>query len=316
MEKKRNVISYQKPDEKALFEESFQFWYQGELKEKREKAGKWVQKKLENVFCERNEIPPKTYAAFLRGTPGAYGKLRPILLAYLDYPKEKLSPLEKHEKPGKPAAKAPAWLTKEMGKKLSSEGGISSATWSRFTSGSYAPSQETLRKIDGIAGLTLAESQTLRKMVPRDVIEDVSRISPEVLRQWEEWKETLLEEEDIDIDRDSLFVFRTYTGVSEKAMKVFFPREEQNSGPRPTSQGTLLKLTVAFRLDPQSGESFLALADSGFYTMRDAVFYTCLVLKKFDIPVVNAYLDDYAYNPRSPDKPRFENPYRTEDRED
>ena len=213
------------------------------------------------------------------------------------------------------------WLTREMGRKLCLEGDISKATWNRFQAGSYAPSEDTLQKLDDLLNLNEEEKTYLRRMVVRDVITDVSAISPEIRRRWEKWKRTMAREEDTSVGWDMLSTFQDYTGVSEKAMRVFIPTEGSRD-PKHSSQGTLLKLTVAFRLNHTrktmkthadgltEASAFLALADSGFYTLRDTVFCTCLALEKCDVEAVKNYLEFYAYNPKNPGKPRFENPYR------
>ena len=72
----------------------------------------------------------------------------------------------------------------------------------------------------------------------------------------------------------------------------------------------MLKLTVAFRYDPVRAEGFLAMMDSGFYDLRDMLFCSCLYLKIFEPPRVNALLEPYAYNRADPSKPRFDNPYQ------
>ena len=59
--KQRNVLTYQRPEDQALFEETYQFYQEYRSQEKevqknRERAGNWVQSKLEEVFCERQDI--------------------------------------------------------------------------------------------------------------------------------------------------------------------------------------------------------------------------------------------------------------------
>lgn len=321
--KEKHLISYSRPDRRVLVEdvyhnlarqpsEDFRKQY-GQLKssvyQQLRAAGEWVSHRLRRKLCGELAIPQEQYAAFLQGDADAYDAVRPLLLQFLNCSEEELTPLWRHEKPGKSREKAARWLDTAALAQMCRQAGISASTWYRFQNGTTAPGEDTLQAFVSLLELKEEDRVQLKRLVRKDDIDSLERLRPEVQRQWQQWQRRMQERGEAKEDWSSLSVFWDYTAVSPNAMKVFGCGTEVVSGK--SSQGTLLKLNIAFAHDPGEGRRFLALGDSDYYTMRDMLFLTCLYLKLYDVRQIDEILEFYAANPKDPTRPRLENPYRS-----
>lgn len=316
-------VSYSDADSRVLFEDVYQNLARkpgekfrrtfGELNSdvyrRLHAAGEWVLARLRKRLCDELGMGPECYESFLRGDADSYRKVQPLLLAFLKYPEEALSPLRRHEKPGKPMDKAARWLDKAAVGKLCSQGKISTSTWYRFQNGTTAPGDDTLRAFTSLLKLNEEEAAHLKRLVRKDDIDSLDRLRPEAQKQWRQWQQRMKEAFGENENWQSLTVFWDYTMVSPNAMKVLGCGGE-TAGDK-SSQSTLLKLNIAFRHSPEEGTAFLGLGDSDYYTMRDMLFLTCLYLKVYDVEQVDEILEFYAANPEDPSRPRLENPYRS-----
>lgn len=327
-------VSYTKPNSQVLFEDIFQnLSHQNpaafkkkyaalysESYQKMHQAGEWVEMRMQQQICGELGIDFTFYRdAFLTGDREAYLTLRPVLLRHLGFPDGEIpGKLDKCERSSLSPDRAAQWLNSALIDQLCAKGSISPITWYRFKTGKVAPKTKTLTVLRDLLKLSPSEEMELKQLVRKDIIDDLTRISPEVRRQWSLWqqkKADLLSGED---ELTRLEDFWAYTAVSPKAMHAFgIPRITANqnapagkTAPSNSSQGTLLKLTIGFELTERTGTDFMALACSGFFDMRDTLFLTCLYLRLYDIETINRILEFYAKNPEAPAAPRLENPYK------
>jgi len=278
-------------------------------------AGEQAQPYLNKRICAALDLDEGSYAAFLTGDEEVYPAVRDGITGFLGH----TGPVP-HDKRGNDRGLAIKWLVKAMTQQLLKQHTASNPTLplayptlSRFMEGSHVPTQPTMQAIRVFLRLEDEEYQTIYRLTRKHYLYGLERVRDKVNQEWGLWKRRMKRGGQTG-SWESLEAFWNQTAVSPKAMRglgCVRPKEGEEKPPvgEKTTQGTMLKLTVAFRFDPVRAEGFLAQLDSGFYDLRDMLFCSCLYLKIFEPLEVNALLEPYAYNRADPSKPRFDNPY-------
>lgn len=288
-------------------------------------AGNLAQTHLDRKIYTVLKVTKDTYAGFLAGEDTHYQTVRDAIVAYLGHKGSVL-----HDKADNSRHLAVKWLVEKMTRALLEQHRqehpghpLTYATWNRFRQGSHAPTRVTMEAIGVFLGLEDEDLLTLYRLTRKEYLYGLERVCTQVDKQWEKWKKRMERSHGTSRNWDSLEVFKDLAGVSRKAMRGFGCGLDPDKGRREkaapdtepelaekTTQGTMLKLAVAFRFDPAEAEGFLALLDSGFYDLRDLLFCSCLYLKVFDPNQVHEILEFYARNPADPSRPRLDDPYR------
>ena len=155
--------------------------------------------------------------------------------------------------------------------------GIPAATWKRFYDASSYVGDETVKRI--IEGLELDEAGAaeFRTLVIREVFQITKCLRDEISNRLKESGESITD-----------FCSRSF--ISQNAWEPFRKKWEEGL----TSQGTLLKLVIGFRLSRRAGEDFLALVGSGFVMRRDLVVLACMLCGIYDVYTLHDVLDFFA----------------------
>ena len=276
-------------------------------------AGKRAQPHLDNMIRETLNLDEDTYTGFLAGKDTPYQIVRDAITGYLGH-----TGPGPHDKGSNSRKLAVKWLVKAMTKALLEQHCKSNPdfplafhTWDRFLQGSHSPSQATMQAIRVFLRLDNEQYDEIYRLTRKNYLYDLARVRPRVEQEWAMWKRRMNRAAAIPRTWDALETFWDKTAVSPKAMRGLgctLPKEQAPA--EKTTQGTMLKLAVAFQFDPMRAEEFLALLDSGFYDLRDMLFCSCLYLKIYEPAQVHALLQPYAYNSAAPSTPRFDNPYQ------
>lgn len=266
-----------------------------ETRRLRTQAGAWLQPRLEEWMYRQLGRSPAEREDFLSGAEPLYQQLRQQIMQTLALPEEQYSPLRTQEK--KSNADGAYWLDRTLFQHMLRSIGVSPSTWRRIAEGSKAPSEATLQKLIHALALTDDEAAQLRRLVIKDVFDDLSRLRPRVRELVKDWRRDMAEG---DEEQAPMTAFLAHSDISPTAMHVF-----QHDEPDDTSQKTLLKLLIAFGMDETAARAFLALVDSGFLVRRDLVVLSCIRSHVYQIHDLERILD--CFNDL---KPPYQNLYK------
>lgn len=194
-------------------------------------------------------------------------------------------------------------LEKEM-LRFQKEAGIPTKVWKNFIFSRIYTGEATLRKIRRQLALTPEEIQEFDRTIVANVFEVNKPLKEDVHKLR---KATGMSVSD----------FLAYACVSADAWESFYPvpkdAEEEEKGEkeeakRKTSQKTLLKLIIGYRLSEQKAKAFLAHVNSAFVMRLDLVFLTGIRCEYNHPMEMQQILDFFSEDQNG--EPFYPNPYR------